>query len=391
MSERLNAPIPEQELQRRWTAIRAAMDAAGIDVLLAQANNDFNGGTVKYLTDVPAVAGIWTTVVFPREEQMTMIMMGALGAEPEATGTLAGVARIRTTATFAAVAYTGGYDADLAIEALRPWTKGVVGVVGRFQMSAATLEAVRSEMPDARFVDADDLLDTIRVVKSDIEQDFIRRTAVLQDAAMHAAFAAMEPGRRESEIAAVAQHHCQDRGAEQGIYLTSSWSPGEPAGIGHRHFQNRVLREGDVLLLLIESNGPGGFYTELGRSCVLGPAPPALVEELDLVLEAQRFCLSLMVPGTACAAIWERYNEFLVEHGRPTERRLHAHGQGNDLVERPLIRFDETMPIAEGMSFAVHPGYMNAGLTSWICDNYLIGPHGPGPSIHSFPQKIVER
>jgi hypothetical protein len=80
----------------------------------------------------------------------------------------------------------------------------------------------------------------------------------------------------------------------------------------------------------------------------------------------------------------------MVENGRPPERRLHAHGQGNDLVERPLIRFDEPMTIVEGMNIVVHPSYIRDGLGSWICDNYLIGPDGPGPSIHSFPQRIVD-
>jgi Xaa-Pro aminopeptidase len=150
-----------------------------------------------------------------------------------------------------------------------------------------------------------------------------------------------------------------------------------------------VLREGDVLCLLVESNGPGGLYTELGRTCVLGDAPQQLVEELAFTLEAQRFCLDLLRPGTPAADVWTAYNEFMRSHGRPEERRLHAHGQGHDLVERPLIRPEETMTVAAGMNLVVHPTYVADGLTSWICDNYLIGTNGPGDSIHAFPQEIV--
>jgi Xaa-Pro aminopeptidase len=390
MSERLNAPLPAAELERRWRAIRAAMLEADIDVLLAQNNNDFHGGTVKYLTDLPAVSGAWTSVVFPREAQMTIVAHGPSGGEPEASGALAGAAQIRTAATFAAAAYTSRYDAELVIEALAPWAASTIGLVGLYQMSAATLEAVRAALPRAKFVDATDLLDGIRVVKSELEQERIRATAKLQDEAMRAAFAAVEPGRRESEITAIAQHVCLDHGAEQGIYLSASWTPGSASGIAPRHMQNRVLRDGDVLCLLIESNGPGGFYTELGRTCVLGAAPAQLLEELDFVLEAQRHCLRQLVPGTPCAAIWDSYLAFLAEHGRPTERRLHAHGQGNDLVERPLIRFDEPMAVQAGMNIVVHPSYIKDGFASWICDNYLVGPDGTGPSIHEFAQQIVE-
>ena len=41
MSERINRPISTSELERRWKAIRIAMDEQNIDVLLMQNNNDF--------------------------------------------------------------------------------------------------------------------------------------------------------------------------------------------------------------------------------------------------------------------------------------------------------------------------------------------------------------
>ena len=54
MSQRINSPISTPELERRWAAIRKAMDEWEIDVLLMQNNNDHMGGYTKYFTDVPA-------------------------------------------------------------------------------------------------------------------------------------------------------------------------------------------------------------------------------------------------------------------------------------------------------------------------------------------------
>ena len=54
LSERLNTPISTAELERRWGAVRAAMAAEKIDVLLMQNNNDHMGGYVRYFTDMPA-------------------------------------------------------------------------------------------------------------------------------------------------------------------------------------------------------------------------------------------------------------------------------------------------------------------------------------------------
>ena len=77
-------------------------------------------------------------------------------------------------------------------------------------------------------------------------------------------------------------------------------------------------------------------------------------------------------------------------NGRPPERRVHCHGQGYDLVERPLIRHDEPMAIQAGMNIVVHPTYQKDGVLSWVCDNYPITANGPGERMHKFPEEITE-
>ena len=76
--------------------------------------------------------------------------------------------------------------------------------------------------------------------------------------------------------------------------------------------------------------------------------------------------------------------------GLPGDRRLYCHGQGYDLVERPLVRPDDTMIIAENMNIVVHPVILNERLFMTNTDNYLIGPDGPGECIHRTPKTIIE-
>src|SRR5262245_65599947 len=56
-AERLISPISNLELERRWSAVRAAMAERGIDVLVMQNSNEFSGGYVKWFTDMPAGNG----------------------------------------------------------------------------------------------------------------------------------------------------------------------------------------------------------------------------------------------------------------------------------------------------------------------------------------------
>jgi hypothetical protein len=76
--------------------------------------------------------------------------------------------------------------------------------------------------------------------------------------------------------------------------------------------------------------------------------------------------------------------------GRPQENRLYAHGQGYDMVERPLIRQDETLKVGPNMLFAVHPTYFTPTTYSWVCDNYFVHESGEVESLHQFPQRITE-
>ena len=123
-SERLNTPISTPELERRWKAVRVAMAREKIDVLLMQNNNDHMGGYVKYFTDMPATNGYPNTVVFPREDEMTVVCQGPFGgSETTAQGDVKwrGVKHIYTTPSYASAHYTREYDPELAAKALVPF------------------------------------------------------------------------------------------------------------------------------------------------------------------------------------------------------------------------------------------------------------------------------
>ena len=106
-------------------------------------------------------------------------------------------------------------------------------------------------------------------------------------------------------------------------------------------------------------------------------------------MEAQKETLKRLVPGASCREIFAAHNEYMLSKGLPEDKRLYCHGQGYDLVERPLIRDDEPMSIQENMNIVCHPGFGNATVAGGICDNYIIGPDGAIP-IHKTPQIILE-
>jgi Xaa-Pro aminopeptidase len=391
LSERLQFPISTAELERRWAAVRAAMAREKVDVLVMQNNNDHMGGYVRYFTDMPATNGYPNTVIFPRDDEMTVVCQGPFKGDSRPPADLwRGVKRLLTTPSYESAHFTQYYDPELACKALAPYAKRTIGLVGIYQLSFAMGDYIMKKFPSAKYVDASELVDRIKVIKSPEEQEYVKRCALMQDGSMRAAFAAIKPGMRDTEVAAVAVHYSQVHGSENGIYLCASAAPGQAAKFGQRHVQNRTVQKGDSFALLVEDSGPGSMYTELGRSCVLGKVPQKMKEELEMVKEARKITLDKLIPGTPCKDVWDTFNTFMRKHGRPEEARLYCHGQGYDLVERPLIRNDEPWTIEKDMNIVVHPTYAYGGYLNWLCDNYIIGGNGPGDRIHQFPEEIVE-
>jgi Xaa-Pro aminopeptidase len=200
----------------------------------------------------------------------------------------------------------------------------------------------------------------------------------------------IRPGLRDIDVTAIAQRKGQLLGSEQGIFLGGSAPVGTRSPFVPRYMQGRRLEKGDHLSLLIEINGPGGFYTEIARTIVLGKASSELKEAFASVKAAQAHSLSIMKPGTQVRDVFASHNAYMARNGMPAETRLYAHGQGYDMVERPLIRQDDDMTLRQGMCLAVHPGYETPSLFAVICDNYMIEADGPGGCLHHTEKRLFE-
>lgn len=389
--QRLGTCISITELERRWKAVRGMMGDHKIDYLIMRNDEEFLGGYVKWFTDLPARHSYPYTVIFPADDEMILISCGA--APPGDPGpppwTVRGVKKRLGAPYFPSIHYTSTYDAELAVGVLKEKRGATIGLVGRSFIPVNFCEYLSKHLPESKFVDVTDQIDQIKVIKSPEEIDLIKRTAQLQDGAVEQMRKSIRPGRRDFEIYAEALYHTTLQGSERQLVLVGSGPPGTPAPFQPRHFQNRMIKEGDQVSVLIEVNGPGGFYTELGRIFSIGRPSQELQDAFGASLEAQEISLNLLKPGANPKDIWNANNEFLEKRGYFPERRLYAHGMGYDMVERPLIRYDEPMKIRAGMNITVHPTATNETVWAGVTDNYLVTETGVGPCLHKTPKKIL--
>ncbi|HMA72299.1 MAG TPA: M24 family metallopeptidase [Xanthobacteraceae bacterium] len=393
MNERLLNPVSKFELDRRWVAVRKTMADHGVDALIIQSNNDWLGGYAKWLTDHPATNGYPKTVVFHANDWMTVVDMGPRGGRRKLGGNdevHRGVGEILTTPAFTTVAYTDEYQAELVVSDIKPRSYKAVGVAGGGALPHKFITRIERELAPVRLIDMTEAIDWLKAIKSPEEIVAIRKVARMQDEIFARLLGKVKPGMRDTEITALAQYEGRLLGSEQGLFLGTSAPLGVRSGFADRYQQGRTLRPGEHFTILIENNGQGGLYTELARTMVFGKASQQLLDGFAAVKAAQDHTLSLIRPGALCRDIAAAHDAYMRGKNFPPERRLYCHGQGYDLVERPLVRSDETMTLAAGMNLAVHPGYETDAIFAVICDNYLVEADGPSECLHRTEKKIFE-
>ncbi len=388
--ERLVVSVSHTEMERRWKAARDVMRDRKIDFLVMRQDEEFYGGYVRWFSAVAPRHGYPFTVIFPADDEMTFISSAPPGQGGPPEWAVYGVKKRLGAPYYPSMHYTSTYDAELAVKVLSEKKGASIGWVGVTSLHVNFHRYVTEHLPGATFVDATDPIDYLKAIKSPEEIELIKGTAGLQDKALDYVRQRIKPGLKDVDIHAEADYISTKLGCTRLQVLISSYQPGDrPMGYMGRHFMNRVLREGDFVTVLLEGNGPGGYYTEIARAFSLGREPTQETKEMfALALEAQELNLSLLKPGANPKDVWDASNAFLEKRGSGPEGRLYAHGEGYELVERPAIRYDEPMKIAAGMNLAVHPAAKNSRVWTTLCDNYIVTGSGVSECLHKTPKEI---
>ncbi len=389
-TERVSTRVSDAEMTRRWDAARNVMRERGISALIAYGTEDWLGGHARWFTDVPTHNGYGRTVVFHADGLMDVVDQGPFGARRAMAGKdpyHRGVGEMHYTSFFSSVDYTTRYQGDIVREIIKKRGYRTIGFVVPGTIPHGLMSAVADD--GVTIIDVTPQIDQLIALKSAEELDLLRQSAAMQDAVFDKVIKTIKPGMRDVDITAMAYAEGWVRGSSQGIYLGGSAPLGTPSFLVGRHFQDRTLQKGDNLSFLVEVNGPGGYFTEVGRTIVLGKASQQLLDNFALAKEAQDYSVSLLKPGISCRDLAQAHDDFMVKRGLPKELRLYAHGQGYDMVERPLVRADEPMSIEQGMCLAVHPNYALPDLFVIVCDNYIVGANG-SERIHKTESKVFE-
>lgn len=382
--DRRRYSLSQHELERRWKAVRERMAARGLSYLVVQSQQRYVGGYLRWFTDIPGT-NYHITAIFPLDDDITIISHGSPAPAPPVSPpewALRGVKERINTPAFPNVWWEDAWDAEKAVEVMMRKKPNMVGLVGLGNMSAALYENLSKRLQGVNIINATDLVDEVRMVKSEEELKLHRQAAYLHEMSYEVAKKEIRPGRTLSEILEEIRHAQVLAGSEEQQIIIAFGQLGAPQNSQTswgNTFVRSTLKDGDIVNILIESSAAGGYWYDLRRFLCIGSAPKELQEAYEIVKEARDIMAANLKPGVVPGVALDASDEFLKSRGCPPESRVAGHGQGLDLVERPVIRREEPAKLEAGMVVSLHPTARTKYAAASISDTYVVAGSGAVP------------
>ena len=235
-------------------------------------------------------------------------------------------------------------------------------------VGAGFWEDMARRLPEMAMIDAGDLMDEVRWIKTDAEVDAFRSGARILDRVFSEVFPSIRPGEREREVHGRLIGGCLAAGAEfaHGI-LNSHRNP--VIYCGESDF---VLERGDIVRTdyLAYVNGYPGHQS---RNAVMGPPSPEQTRDYGLYYEIYAATSEQLRPGVTAGELYDFVVDQFAGIGWEYKAGLMGHSVGPWWHQQePIFCHGSSVPLEPGMVIALEPF-----LDHWHCqDLFLITATG---------------
>jgi len=245
---------------------------------------------------------------------------------------------------------------------------------------------VLDALPGAHRRFTDDTVGYLRSRKDDAEYRALKTNAVLNDAAMAAAFAALKPGITEREIATIVREFYKANGATTEF---TSVCFGPNGAFPHHHTGDTQLKDGDAVLIDIGGRSQG-YPSDMTRVGYYGTAPEGFGQIHSILDRAVDAAIAAAMAGTPASAVDKAARDIITAAGYgPNFMHRTGHGLGIDIHETPYITATSETVLEEGMVFSIEPGIYLAGQFGLRLEEIVIIRNGKAEVLSEMPRTAV--
>jgi len=337
-------PFSAAVYSRRLARAQERAQEAGLDAIIVGPGPDLQyllgveGDTIERLTALVLPPQGAATVIVPRME----------------------LAKVRSTAVgelgLTVADWVDGDDPYALVAA----ATGPVSRVGVSDALPALHVVPIGERLHARLELATPVLREGRMTKDDEEIAELRRAAAAIDAVHRRVPGWLRAGRTEREVAADIAAAIVEEGHRtvEFVIVGSGPNGADP----HHEVSDRVIEDGDVVVVDIGGAVPSGYNSDSTRTYVVGTPDPVAADRIATLVRAQQAAVDAVRPGVTAAEVDAAARSVLTEAGLG-EAFLHrtGHGIGVSVHEEPYIAPGNDLVLREGMAFSIEPGIYFAG------------------------------
>jgi len=341
MAEQVYRRFSLAERDRRWAEVRRLMRRDGLAAIVAPQNpgnsTDWQADA-RYLSHCGGGADASIAVVFPVEGDVTVVATSA--AERWGPSIQNWVSDVReANRRYGLVMAERLHELGIADQRI-----GVTGIGGGTRTPEGTImygtyKALEVAFPRATFVEASDLLQEVREVKSEEEISVLQCSLDLVERGVDAWIDAAQPGVPDYVVWAETMHAMFARGSELSVHF--NWIASTNPGRTLTRPTGRPLVKGDIIVSEIESSVIG-YRAQQIRSVAVHDCDPIFVDLSKMHSDLYPRLLEVFRPGITVGELIEK----TVEAGKKVAVRsgplagakasliVHGRGLGDD---RPLL------------------------------------------------------
>jgi Xaa-Pro dipeptidase len=372
-------PFSNKEYERRITGVKKALEEKDLDALISSIH-----WNVQYLTGLGVSSSHYKVVVIPREGELIGVIR-----ELELPGAKASslVANWVTWKDEGDPTYMSENPVKATHEALeelnlRGKRIGVETGYARFinHMTIRHFEYLKKMMPETKFVDDENIVIKLRIIKSDAEIECMRKAAIITERTALEAIQNIRPGVSEAEVYAKATQRAWSHNECNGLSLMlQAGHAGTLIHVSSRG-QINLIGPGDVVFMELGATVDSYFNTRV-RTISVGEPSPTVKRVSSAVIKGLNSAIEFIKPGVTSGEVDNACRSVIAKagYGEFVKHRLgYSLGLGWNEGEVLCLRAGDKAKMKKGMVFHMVPGIWNPELGFGISysENVLVTEDG---------------
>ncbi|MEA2782570.1 MAG: ectoine hydrolase [Rhodospirillaceae bacterium] len=274
------------------------------------------------------------------------------------------------------------------------WGAARIGVeMDNYYFSAAAYRSLQQHLPNAKLVDANNLVNWQRAVKSPAEIEFMRRAARIVEAMQARAMELIEPGLRMNELVAeIYRTGVLGVDGHGGDYpaIVPLLPTGAGASAPHLTWSDRPFKQGEGTFIEI-AGCYKRYHCPLSRTVFLGKPPQKFLDTEKAIVEGLGAALEAVKPGNSCEQVEAAWRKTVAKYGIEKESRIGypiGLSYPPDWGERTMsLRPRDQSVLQPGMTFHMIPAIWREDWGMEITESFLVTESG-AETFCNFPRRL---